>query len=43
MSYRLDYQNVYTSSKNFIFDEQEGVQKLFELSQNESITSNLLS
>lgn len=33
MSYRLDYQNVYTSSKNFIFDEQEGVQKLFELSR----------
>ena len=30
MSYRLDYQNVYTSNQNFIFDEQEGVQKLFD-------------
>lgn len=30
ISYRLDYQNVYTSNQNFIFDEQEGVQKLFE-------------
>ena len=28
--YRLDYHNVYTSEQNFIFDESEGIQKLFE-------------
>ena len=28
--YRLDYHNVYTSEQNFIFDEAEGIQKLFE-------------
>ena len=27
--YRLDYHNVYTSEQNFIFDESEGIQKLF--------------
>lgn len=30
--YRLDYHNVYTSEQNFIFDEAEGIQKLFEKS-----------
>ncbi|BDS87767.1 DUF6625 family protein [Streptococcus pneumoniae] len=28
--YRLDYHNVYTSEQSFIFDESEGIQKLFE-------------
>ena len=27
--YRLDYHNVYTSEQSFIFDESEGIQKLF--------------
>ena len=30
--YRLDYHNVFTSEQNFIFDEAEGIQKLFEKS-----------
>ena len=30
LNYRLDYHNVYTSEQNFIFDESEGIQKLFE-------------
>ena len=30
LNYRLDYHNVYTSEQNFIFDEAEGIQKLFE-------------
>ena len=30
LNYRLDYQNVFTSEQNFIFDEAEGIQKLFE-------------
>lgn len=30
--YRLDYHNVYTSEQSFIFDESEGIQKLFEKS-----------
>ena len=32
LNYRLDYQNVFTSEQNFIFDEAEGIQKLFEKS-----------
>lgn len=32
MKYRLDYRNVFTINPNFIFDEEEGVQKLFEKS-----------
>ena len=30
LNYRLDYHNVFTSGQNFIFDEAEGIQKLFE-------------
>ncbi|WP_342983947.1 DUF6625 family protein [Streptococcus parasanguinis] len=30
LNYRLDYQNVFTVEQNFIFDEAEGIQKLFE-------------
>ena len=30
LNYRLDYHNVFTSEQNFIFDEAEGIQKLFE-------------
>lgn len=30
--YRLGYHNVYTSEQSFIFDEAEGIQKLFEKS-----------
>lgn len=33
LNYRLDYHNVYTSEQNFIFDEAEGIQKLFEKCQ----------
>ena len=32
LNYRLDYHNVFTSGQNFIFDEAEGIQKLFEKS-----------
>ena len=32
LNYRLDYHNVFTSEQNFIFDEAEGIQKLFEKS-----------
>lgn len=32
LNYRLDYHNVFTSEQNFIFDEAEGIQKLFEIS-----------
>lgn len=30
LNYRLDYHNVFTSEQNFIFDEEKGIQKLFE-------------
>lgn len=31
-NYRLDYQNVFTNEQSFIFDEANGIQKLFEKS-----------
>ena len=30
LNYRLDYHNVFTSEQNFIFDEADGIQKIFE-------------
>ena len=30
LNYRLDYHNVFTNEQNFIFDEADGIQKLFE-------------
>ena len=29
-NYRLDYQNVFTNDQSFIFDEANGIQKIFE-------------
>ena len=32
LNYRLDYQNVFTNEQSFIFDEANGIQKIFEKS-----------
>ena len=30
LNYRLDFHNIFTSEQNFIFDEADGIQKIFE-------------
>ena len=30
LNYRLDFHNIFTSEQNFVFDEADGIQKIFE-------------